>query len=85
MSAAGVDPAVTAAQAPLEDWRALDWRMLLPTGELRHVVYVGDAAGPGVAALSRLASELQILPMARAPRSADRRGRRRGRRPPWLP
>jgi hypothetical protein len=66
MNAAGADQAVTAAQAPLEDWRALDWRMLLPTGELHHVVYVGDAAGPGVAALSTLASELQILPRARA-------------------
>ena len=66
MNAAGAEQAVTAAQAPLEDWRALDWRMLLPTGELRHVVYVGDAAGPGVAALSTLVSELQILPMVRA-------------------
>ena len=66
MNAAGADPAATAAHAPLEDWRALDWRMLLPTGELRHVVYVGDAAAPGVAALGSLASKLQIVPMGRA-------------------
>jgi hypothetical protein len=51
---------------PLDDWRALDWRMLMPTAELRHVVYVGDAAGPGVAALSSLANELQIVPPAPA-------------------
>lgn len=57
---------VAATHVPLEDWRALDWRMLLPTGELGHVVYVGDAAGPGVAALGSLARELQVLPTARA-------------------
>jgi hypothetical protein len=70
-----MNEAVTATQASLEDWRALDWRMLLPTGELRRVVYVGDASGPGVGALSSLASEFQILPMARgaavSPTGAD--------------
>jgi hypothetical protein len=66
MNAAGADQAVAARQVPLEDWRALDWRMLLPTGELRRVLYVGDAGGPGVAALSSLVSDLQILPTARA-------------------
>lgn len=75
MNAAGADQPAVAAQAPMDDWRALDWRMLLPTGELGHVVYVGDTAGPGVAALSSLASELQILPTAPAaavwPTAAD--------------
>jgi hypothetical protein len=65
VNAHGDERAVTAARGPLEDWRALDWRMLLPTGELGHVVYVGDADGPGVAALRSLASEVHILPTGR--------------------
>ena len=75
MNRAHADQTALAADAPLEDWRAVDWRMLLPTGELGRVVYAGDAAGPGVAALGSLATELQIIPIARAapvvPSAAD--------------
>jgi hypothetical protein len=70
-----VEPEQAAARAwgiPMAVWRELDWRMLLPTGDLGRLLYVGGPSQPLVAALKRVARDvLVVAPTAFAQRAFD--------------
>jgi hypothetical protein len=59
-----VEPEQAAARAwdiPMAVWRELDWRMLLPTGELGLLLYVGRPSALVIAALNRVARNVRII------------------------
>jgi hypothetical protein len=54
-------PTTPAGEIPMAVWRELDWRMLLPTGELGRLLYVGRPSALLVAALNRVARNVRVI------------------------
>ncbi|MDQ3865298.1 MAG: hypothetical protein M3304_00500 [Actinomycetota bacterium] len=55
---------VSAPPIPLATWRELDWRMLLPVGDLGRVLYVGDSSELVLRALERASAEVRVVSLA---------------------